>query len=349
MNLVTPSGWLKRPAMLMSRNWMDQVWSWDNLFNAAAIAVAHPGLAEDQWRVIFDLQDEHGALPDAVSDTWLHYNFSKPPVQGLLYRWMELQRSGFWNAERKEWFYRHTAAFTDWWLENRRFAGRGLCHYLHGNDSGWDNTTLLREGAPIESPDLNAFLIVQCQLLAQLAQDPRDGERWQQEADGLTAALLAELWDGEAFVGRLPLKDDMAVRADSLVACMPLVLGDALPAQVRTALLQQVQRLLTPYGPATEAPESPFYIPDGYWRGPIWGPSTQILVHALHVSGETTLARDVASRFLRLCEKSGFAENFDALSGAPLRDLNYTWTASAFLELAAYVAAPDWQDLTPIA
>ena len=43
----------------------------------------------------------------------------------------------------------------------------------------------------------------------------------------------------------------------------------------------------------------------------------------------------ISDRFRALCEKSGFAENFDAQTGAGLRDRAYTWTASAYLILAA--------------
>jgi hypothetical protein len=42
----------------------------------------------------------------------------------------------------------------------------------------------------------------------------------------------------------------------------------------------------------------------------------------------------VARRFCETCRTSGFAENFDAITGAPLRDKAYTWTASVFLLLA---------------
>lgn len=52
-------------------------------------------------------------------------------------------------------------------------------------------------------------------------------------------------------------------------------------------------------------------------------------------SGFETLADDVSSRFRSLCEHSGFAENFDALTGAGQRERAYTWTASAYLILAA--------------
>lgn len=84
----------------------------------------------------------------------------------------------------------------------------------------------------------------------------------------------------------------------------------------------------------TEHPASPKYESDGYWRGPIWAPSTMILVDGLRRAGEASLARDVAARFCRLCRQSGFAENFDAVNGAPQRDLAYTWTSSVFLVLA---------------
>jgi glycogen debranching enzyme len=56
--------------------------------------------------------------------------------------------------------------------------------------------------------------------------------------------------------------------------------------------------------------------------------------------GETKLARTIAQRFCRLCAKSGFAENFDALTGAPLRDTAYTWTSSVFLILANELTRP---------
>jgi hypothetical protein len=47
------------------------------------------------------------------------------------------------------------------------------------------------------------------------------------------------------------------------------------------------------------------------------------------------LADDISARFRALCEKSGFAENFDAVTGAGLRDRAYTWTASAYLIMAS--------------
>jgi hypothetical protein len=55
----------------------------------------------------------------------------------------------------------------------------------------------------------------------------------------------------------------------------------------------------------------------------------------LRRGGFPHLAGEISGRFRALCERSGFAENFDALTGAGLRDRAYTWTASAYLVLAA--------------
>jgi hypothetical protein len=59
-----------------------------------------------------------------------------------------------------------------------------------------------------------------------------------------------------------------------------------------------------------------------------------LLVSGLQTCGEHRLARTIAHRFCTNFSRSGSAENFDALTGAGLRDRAYTWTASVFLILA---------------
>jgi glycogen debranching enzyme len=100
-------------------------------------------------------------------------------------------------------------------------------------------------------------------------------------------------------------------------------------------MAERLTRHLTEFGHATEQPSSPHYLADGYWRGPIWAPSTALIEDGLRVSGFPDLADDVSARFRGLCERSGFAENFDALTGRGLRDRAYTWTASVYLTLSA--------------
>ena len=56
-----------------------------------------------------------------------------------------------------------------------------------------------------------------------------------------------------------------------------------------------------------------------------------LLADGLERCGETELVRETAARFAEMVRDSGFAENFDAVTGEGLRDRSYTWTASAFL------------------
>jgi putative isomerase len=124
--VVRPEGQLARPTMYMSKNWMDQVWSWDNCFNAQALARGHQSLAWDQWLVVFDHQDEFGAIPDGLNDVFKHYNFCKPPVHG--WTLSELLRRAPDRPENNvlEQAYRKLARHTRWFLTRRRLEGQAL-------------------------------------------------------------------------------------------------------------------------------------------------------------------------------------------------------------------------------
>ncbi|MEI6217610.1 MAG: glycogen debranching protein, partial [bacterium] len=156
---------------------------------------------------------------------------------------------------------------------------------------------------------------------------------WRKLAGKMLDALMTELWQGDHFVARLA-RTGKAVESQSLIPCMPILLGERLPPAVIASLARRIEGSLTAFGPATEHPASSKYTADGYWRGPIWGPSTYLIVCGLERAGKPDLALEIAERYCGLCEKSGFAENFDAITGAPLRDPAYTWTSSVFLLLA---------------
>ena len=83
---VRPAGFVTRPAVLMSKHWMDKVWSWDHCFNALALAAGAPELAWDQFQLPFEHQDASGALPDSVTHSEVLYNFVKPPIHGWTLR-----------------------------------------------------------------------------------------------------------------------------------------------------------------------------------------------------------------------------------------------------------------------
>jgi glycogen debranching enzyme len=335
---VNPSGHLKYEAMFMSKNWMTSIWSWDHAFNAMALARQNPELAWDQLRVIFEHQDETGAFPDLVNDRDIVWNFVKPPIHGWALRWM-LDRIPAPAPAELQVLYERIQRCTDWWFQYRDDDRDGLPQYNHGNDSGWDNSTVFASGLPVESPDLAAFLVLQMDALALLARRlgrESDAAGWTSRADATLAAMLRHFWRGDRFVAvRGP--DHRDIESESLLTYIPLVLGKRLPPEVFRKLvagLLEKDRFLTEYGLASESLSSPRYEADGYWRGPIWAPPMLLIVDGLVGGGEAELARDLAGRYCRLFARSGAAENFNARTGEGLRDLAYTWTASVFLVLA---------------
>ncbi len=331
---VAPAGFMRRESVLMSKHWMDKLWSWDHCFNALALAGGLPDLALDQFLAPFDHQDATGALPDSITHSEVLYNYVKPPIHGWTLRRLRSALARPLTEPELTVIHDHLVRWSRFWLERRRRPGHELPYYQHGNDSGWDNATTFDVDRVVEAPDLAGFLVLQLEVLADLADElglPADD--WKQQRDQLLEALLGQLWTGEAFqaVGAV---SGRASTTTSLLALLPLVLGDRLPQPVRDRLAERVVEHLTAYGPATEPVTSPHYESDGYWRGPIWAPSTALVEDGLRASGYTELADTVNERFRRLCEQSGFAENFDAVTGEGLRDRAYAWTAAVYLLFA---------------
>jgi len=331
---VLPAGFVGRPAILMSKHWMDKVWSWDHCFNALALAGCLPDLAWDQFQVVFDHQDAAGGLPDSITHSEILYNFVKPPIHGWalgkLRERQQLEPTELLQA------YDQLAKWTNYWLVMRRAPGHALCHYHHGNDSGWDNATTFDQERVVETSDLAAFLVLQARQLAHLATELglSDAEHWADVSEKMCAAMLAQLWVDGRFVSR-GAESGRTHSSSSLLDLMAIILGADLPDDVRTTVAAAIESHLTAHGLATELVSSDEYQSDGYWRGPIWAPSTILVEDGLRRGGFIDLADEISNRFRALCERSGFAENFDAETGVGLRDHAYTWTASSYLILAA--------------
>lgn len=333
-NTVPAEGALTRPAIYMSKNDMINIWSWDNAFSALGVAALDEALAFDQFAAIFDHQDASGLLPDFVNDRDVSFAFTKPPVHGwALLRLIDRHPEWLTEDRRKAlipWLEKQVS----YWLTHARKDVADLPAYYHGNDSGWDNATFFAEGGPVITPDLPTFLVLACDCLARL--DPDRSAAWQVQSARLNDLLLATLWTGEAFGTRLTADPERLRTDQSLIGFIPLLLGHRLPRDIAKSLIQRLTDggWLTDWGPATERPGSPLYEPDGYWRGPIWAPTTMLIWDGLIQQGETALAEDLARRFCALCEKSGMAENFDAVTGQGLRDRAFAWTCAVYLWLA---------------
>lgn len=334
-SVVKPHGFLKRPAVLMSKNWMTDLWSWDHCFNAIALSYKNFDLAWDQFMVIFDSQNNIGAVPDYINDYEQFWNFIKPPIHGWTFK--KLLENMYIEPDKLKDAYDCLSALTNWWLKCRDYDGDGIPQYNHGNDSGWDNSTVFIERPPIESPDLSAFLIIQMDTLSEIAKKLGDAEKikyWKSKSDELYKKFLEHFLVDDRLVPKIS-GDHKVIDSKSLLPLISLILGKRLPEKVtKKAIEILVTDYLTNFGLATESPKSKFYNPDGYWRGPIWAPSTLLMIEALKQLKRNDLVFELSKRFIELIKKGGFAENFNALTGEGLRDRAHTWTASTFLIIA---------------
>jgi len=343
-SVVAPEGHFTRPAMLMSKNRMARVWSWDHCFNAMALIYNDPELAWDQFFVVLDNQNADGALPDSVTDRELVWTWSKSPIHGWAASWMLRHMSNADSRPLVEQLYGHLTKWTDWFFKFRDYDGDGLPQDNHGND-GWDNGTVFNLGLPMETPDLSAELVLQMDALSQWAKvlgKSQESQQWRHHSDELLSKMLAQFWKDDHFVA-LHNGDHTLAEGDSLMLYLPVILGHRLPEQVRVKLVEGLTekgRFLTEHGLATESLKSPFYKSDGYWLGPIWAPTTMMITDGLDDMGEKALARDLRVKFCEMVAQSGMAENFDAVTGAGLRDPAYTWTSSVFLIFAHELQNP---------
>jgi putative isomerase len=338
-SMVDPEGNLKRRAMLMSKNWMNAVWSWDQCFNAMALSLSNLQLAWDQFMLPIDVQGKSGVFPDKWDGDNIVWEYSKPPVHGWVLAWMMNHSSQFGDKDHARQVYDPLVKWTEWYFKYRDIDHNGFPEYRHGDESGWDNSTVMLSGSPVESPDLDAYLIVQMDTLAKLASvlgREKESEDWHLRSARLLNATIHHFWDGNKFVA-YHVGDHTPIESDSLQLFMPLILGSRLPKEIQTRMVEQLKdpaRFLTQHGLATESLKSKSYTPDGYWRGPIWAPTTMILSQSLEEIGQREFANKLREQFCLMAQDQGMSENYDAVTGNGLRDPAYTWTSSVYLILA---------------
>ena len=327
----------KTDVMLMSKKHMSSVWTWDHCFNALSVAYADCGKALDQFFVPFWKQNESGVLLDMFNPGMeIVWGVTKPPIHGWCFSKLmdryELDEQTLRTA------YGFLEKWTGWWMNFRDEDGDGIPAYPQGCDSGWDNGTIFTtHGRFIESADLSSFLVLQMQCLARIAGKLGDTEKqdsWTKQAEDLLERMIRHFWNGKAMVPTTSGTHIPIEGTGCLLNYMPLVLGDLLPKEIADVLVEEMMKHnLTENGLATEAPDSDMYEYNGYWRGPIWAPSTYLIVDGLNRMGRTEEARLIAKRFVEMCafKAKGNYENFDPFTGQGLCAPGYTWTASVYL------------------
>ena len=337
--IVNPRGLIDRPMMLSSKNNMHALWTWDTWFFCIATSYSMPEYA---WNAcLFHARHQDpvtGLIPNLVTDVNYMWGFAYPCIWGWAIRKMIEHHPPIGTPENLKKIYDPLCKATDFWFLFQDDDGDGLPQYNHTNDSGMDNSTAGDVGMSIEAPDLAAYLVVQMDVLSEIAlrlKRTKEAKVWKQRADTLLNKMIRELWTGTQFVARRTDDNQYNGQSRSVLLYMPLILGKRLPEEIRNTMINDLKHngMFTQVGICSEHPESPLYAEDSYWRGPVWSPPTYLIASGIRECGDTAFAREIARRYCDNCVKNGFGENFEPFTGKSLKDRSLPWTAAIFIIL----------------
>jgi len=179
--------------------------SGDTFFHALAYQYVDMKLAENQLRIVLDHQREDGMLPDAVYDEGVVLRWKLPGIEGdsdvtkpPLIAWAALKLYGTsGNRDFLDEIYEPLCRWNQWWFNHNDDDHDGIAQYNHGFSSGLDDSPLWDEGVPVESPELNTYLVMQMDALAKIAEIlglADDAARWRAHAQSLAEKIVTHFW-----------------------------------------------------------------------------------------------------------------------------------------------------------
>jgi putative isomerase len=344
------------------------LWQWDAYFHAIGLRHLDPARARDQLRLALRCQLPDGMLPDVLHDegvlasssdmvaadrerSLLHIGrreassprsllvapVTKPPLTALaVWKVFEAERDRTFLAE----VYPALVRSQRWWFEHSRPRGRALPIYLHPYSSGVDDSPLWDLGWPVATPDLPAYLCLQADCLAGIADElerPGEAAAWRSEAAAIAGRLLARHWraGAGAFVS---FRRGHIVPADTVIGLIPLITG-RLPQGIAGAVVRTLtdpDRFWPAYPVPSVATSDPEFEPATMWRGPTWLFMDYLLVDGLRRAGHPEVAARLRERALRLVEQGqGTAEFYHPLDGTrPARaTAMFSGAAALYLDL----------------
>lgn len=347
--LLSPRFFLTREAMIPSMIRYIGVWHWDAFFHALAYRHVDHELAENQLRILLDHQREDGMIPDAIYDEGVvtrmlvpradhDAEVTKPP----LIAWTALKLHSTTNhRDFLDEIYEPLVRWNRWWFEKNDGDGDGIIEYNHPYSSGLDDNPLWDDGMPIESPDLNSYLVLQMDSLSRIAQILKmrdEASRWRSEADALTRRMVSHFWDEQAGVF-WATRDHKPVDVLTPFNLFP-ILTARLPRSISDRLIAHLSspdEFWTTYPIPSVACNDPKHNPNQMWRGPTWVNVNYLFIDGLARSGYANVARGLRDKTLDLLmQHDDLYEYYNPSTGEPPLDAAsvFGWSSAVFVDLA---------------
>ncbi|MCI0477302.1 MAG: hypothetical protein L0Y55_13720 [Anaerolineales bacterium] len=361
---MSVSAWILRAGLLSSRFFLTReammpsmvhyvgVWAWDAFFHALAYRYVDQTLAENQIRILLDHQRADGMLPDAVHDEGVILNWQFSSKDGALYEaevtkpplvaWTALKLYEH-NGDRDflEEVYEPIVRWNRWWFEKNDDDRDGIAQYNHPNSSGLDDSPLWDFGMPVESPDLNTYLVMQQDALARIAEIlglKQDAREWHLKANALAARMVEHFWDERAGVFWATHNHE-PIRVLTPFNLYPLLSGH-LDLAKRKRLLDHLfnpDEFWLEHPIPTVAKNDPQYDPNQMWRGPTWVNINYLFIEGLARNGYPEQARALRDKTLQLLMRQrDIYEYYNPETGAapPRAASVFGWSSAVFVDLA---------------
>ncbi len=350
-NLISPQGKVIYEAMTPSKLGYVGLWLWDNAMHALAYRYVDAELARNQIRSMLAYQLPNGMVPDVVYDDGVVLSIdhpiagevTKPPILA----WAALKLHEFDpDMEFLKEIYVPLVRLNAWWLTMNDDDGDGLAQYNHPYSSGLDDSPLWDQGMPVESPDLNTYLCIQCSSLAQIAtllNMEAEALMWKRKASAMVERMIKHFWDPDHGFFWV-IKDHKPIKTKTPFNLYPLWTG-LLPESIKNRLLGQLTNpdlFWGKYKLPTVAYSDPKYDPKTMWRGPVWANINYFFIEALENVGEIKLAKTLRDSTLdMIMAHEDIFEFYDAETGAPPERSvrNFGWTSAVFIDLAIQASA----------
>ena len=335
--LVNPSGRMEYPLIFMTGRAMAS--SWQMIQNAVAFKDNIP-LRNAMLLNMLCEQSPLGQFPDFYDDSRSNAQGIKPPIQGWGLRWIRKDHDLFSEMSEKDLLrlYQGYGAWADWFMKYRDEDHDGLPEYEHGDECGFDDSSIFVTTPEAETPDLPAYLILLFEQLGDIAGflgKTTEQDAWYRRGEEMLSLLISELWDGEMFIARTARTHE-PIRSGSLQHYIPFVLGKRLPQEIidkMTADLLEEGVFLSPYGLASERMDSDQYRIMGMARGFVLPPQHLLILTGMYDAGKEEEAKMIAKRYCLAMKDNGFNMLIDPKE-AGRGSFGCTWPTCVFLILA---------------
>ena len=320
---------------------------WDTSFTTLGLREFDPQLAREAILCFTENAGPRGSLPGTICDSHRAGEGQVPIMTWAA--WSIYQRS-----PDKAWLrqiYPALAANARFWFKYHASA-RGLCQFFNAgqiadNDArfdsiqGIDQYNLSLEGC--ESPDLNAFLVMDTRCLAHMAQElglPEEARAWQEKSDALGKRIVETMYfPKEAMFYDVKLgTHERLSDAKTPNMFLPLWAGVPLPPEQVKAIVEK--HMLNPNEFFRDLPfpslsyDNPKHNPLGYWRGRIWPHVVYWMIQTLWRQGYHQEAEQCADRLLKLMQTTPFLhENYESAGRGRNCAPDYNWSCATAIEL----------------